>query len=417
MKEIPVSVGKTYAVTTAGSCTVTDADGRELCTAESGSQSYFTANGHAVTLSDDAATVTQVNFKQALAALSLLGGGEKLPKGYTRLEFLESTGTQGISVPYNFDKNTGIEVEGLFPLGYTSDMAVFIPLTSPKYVAVLYLASRGGTYKLVTTEYGTGLNGVEAQVNNLGKKATARYNWLGDKMLYVYNGETGTSLFNDKYVGDQKNSYVGILYNGRYGVYYSGFVFSVKLSQFDKVTLNMVPALDSDGTPCMLDLVTRKPFYNSGTGQFIAGIKDAGQLRTVLRKLPDLTGLDMGTLTLSIPAEVNTPEMQELLDSTEAQKNWEFTIQERAAAAATYSLRRVRKVVWVRKVSAENGSYVDADGHRWQAEWCSAIYSPRGNDPSLHGYEPFDSVEQAVEFWELQPYVDPNAEELSTIEA
>ena len=89
MKEIPVTVGKTYAVTTAGSCTVTDADGRELCTAESGSQSYFTANGYAVTLSDDAATVTQANFKSALAALGLLGGGDKLPAGYARLEFLE----------------------------------------------------------------------------------------------------------------------------------------------------------------------------------------------------------------------------------------------------------------------------------------------------------------------------------------
>lgn len=188
---------------------------------------------------------------------------------YTPLEYLEGTGTQGISVPYNFDKNTGIEVEGLFPLGYTANIAVFVPLSSPKYVSALYLASRNNSYKLLTSEYGSGLNGVEVQVNNLGKKSTARYNWLGDKTLYVDNGETSTSRFNDKYVGAQKNSYVGILYNGRYGTYYNGFVFSVKLSQFDKVTLNMVPALDPTGAPCMFDLVTRKPFYNSGTGDFI----------------------------------------------------------------------------------------------------------------------------------------------------
>ena len=105
MKEISVTVGKTYAVTTAGSCTVTDADGRELCTAESGSQSYFTANGRTVTISDDSASVTQATFNYALAALGLLGGGDKLPKGYTRLEFLESTGSQEI--------NTGLPAKNI----------------------------------------------------------------------------------------------------------------------------------------------------------------------------------------------------------------------------------------------------------------------------------------------------------------
>lgn len=174
---------------------------------------------------------------------------------------------------------------------------------------------------------------------------------------------------------------------------------------------NFIPALDPTGTPCMFDTVSKQAFKNDGSGQFIAGIKNASQLRTVLRELPALTGQDMGTLTLSIPAEANTPEMQELLDSTEVHKNWELTIQERAAEVATYSLRRVRKVVWVRKLSAENGSYVDASGLRWQTEWCSAIYSPRGNDPTLHGYEPFDSVEQAVEAWGLMPYEELELEQ------
>lgn len=173
----------------------------------------------------------------------------------------------------------------------------------------------------------------------------------------------------------------------------------------------LLPALDPSGTPCMFDIVSGTTFYNQGSIPFIVGIKDAAQLRTVLRKLRDLSGQDMGTLTLSISAEANTPEMQELLDSTETQKNWELTIQERAAEVATYSLRRVRKVVWVRKLSVENGSYVDASGLRWQTEWCSAIYSPLGNDPTLHGYEPFGSVEEACEAWCLVPYEEPELEQ------
>ncbi|MBR2126968.1 MAG: hypothetical protein IJ943_09580 [Akkermansia sp.] len=190
-----------------------------------------------------------------------------------------------------------------------------------------------------------------------------------------------------------------------------GRIYEAGISEGASIKSLFIAALDSTGTPCLYDLVIKTALKNSGKGQFVAGVKDAAQLSTVLRKLPDLSGQDMGTLTLSIPAEGNTPEMQELLDTTETQKNWELKTQERAAAAATYSLRRVRKVVWVRRVPDKNGSYVDADGERWQTEWCSAIYSPRGNDPTLHGYEPFDSVEQAAEAWGLVPYEEPELEQ------
>jgi hypothetical protein len=197
---------------------------------------------------------------------------------------------------------------------------------------------------------------------------------------------------------------------GRAALQFRGRIWQAGVTEASKLVSLFVPVLAPTGSPCLYDLARKQAFKNNGTGPFIAGLKDAAQLRTVLRKLPDLSGQDMGTLTLSIPAEANTPEMQELLDTTEAQKNWEFTIQERAAEVATYSLRRVRKVVWVRRVQSEHGSYVDADGVRWQAEWCSAIYSPLGNDPTLHGYEPFDSVEQAVEAWGFVPYEYPENE-------
>ena len=36
-----------------------------------------------------------------------------------------------------------------------------------------------------------------------------------------------------------------------------------------------VPALDPTGTPCMYDTVSRKPFYNSGTGDFLYPTNEA----------------------------------------------------------------------------------------------------------------------------------------------
>ena len=39
------------------------------------------------------------------------------------------------------------------------------------------------------------------------------------------------------------------------------------------------------------------------------------------------------------------------------------------------------------------------------------MLTPDGSEPDAHGYEPFRSVEAAVEYWGLTPYVDPEAEE------
>lgn len=36
----------------------------------------------------------------------------------------------------------------------------------------------------------------------------------------------------------------------------------------DKLTRHLIPSIDKTGTPCMFDLVSRKNFYNAGTGQF-----------------------------------------------------------------------------------------------------------------------------------------------------
>lgn len=63
------TIGKTYTVTTASECTVTDSNGLVLCTATAGEQKAFVATTSTISFSDESATVTEV-FKGALA----LGG-------------------------------------------------------------------------------------------------------------------------------------------------------------------------------------------------------------------------------------------------------------------------------------------------------------------------------------------------------
>ena len=85
-----------------------------------------------------------------------------------------------------------------------------------------------------------------------------------------------------------------------------------------------IPALDSTGTPCMYDTVTRTPIYNSGRGAFIAGVEKQSQLTNLLRKLPDRTGQDVGTLTVRLADELQTPENESKLEAMAA-KNWEIS--------------------------------------------------------------------------------------------
>lgn len=68
--ELNLVIGRSYVVSTATECTVTDALGRLLCSATAGQQQAFVANTSVVTVSDDAASVVAV-IKGAPA----LGGG------------------------------------------------------------------------------------------------------------------------------------------------------------------------------------------------------------------------------------------------------------------------------------------------------------------------------------------------------
>lgn len=101
-------------------------------------------------------------------------------------------------------------------------------------------------------------------------------------------------------------------------------LYSLKQTSNEKLQIDLVPCLDNTGTPCMFDLVTRKPFYNSGTGEFIVGIENQAQLDNLLRKLPDRTGQDVGTLQVQLADELQTPENEAKLDAMLA-KNWEIS--------------------------------------------------------------------------------------------
>lgn len=71
-------------------------------------------------------------------------------------------------------------------------------------------------------------------------------------------------------------------------------------------------------------------------------------------------------------------------------------------------------MIWVRKTEDEQGSYVDCSAVRWVVDWCNKIYCPCGLSEQEHGYEAFESMEDALAAWGLTAWVDPETEELLT---
>ena len=46
-------------------------------------------------------------------------------------------------------------------------------------------------------------------------------------------------------------------------------IYSFTISKDGEKIMNLIPALDRNGTPCMYDTVSKQTFYNAGTGEFL----------------------------------------------------------------------------------------------------------------------------------------------------
>lgn len=89
--------------------------------------------------------------------------------------------------------------------------------------------------------------------------------------------------------------------------------------------IDFVPSLDVTGRPCMYNRASNKPYYNTGSGEFIAGVETLKQLYSLLDKLPDKAGQETGVLTIRLDAALQTDELRAMIDERGEAKNWEIT--------------------------------------------------------------------------------------------
>ena len=339
MKDHYTIPGQLYAVTSGSGCSVTMEDGTLVKECES-PQDYFIAPAGKVICSDSAAKITETFNLAPQQRLALLGvlGGDQLPAGYTRLAYLESTGSQYIDT--GIIPRQGPLYHVTAALDYFGEKNIYAPFMSvlgaqsedsskqrPRLSLGYTNAASGAQTRVLAANIGW--NRSLLSVNpNLRHRYEVKIR-LDDNLPELYFD--GARLICEDvnpglYVGDIQ--YPLFLFGsnnwGSLGTFKPWRIFSCELAGDETTKFSYIPALSPTGVPCMFDTVTRTPVYNSGTGAFIAGVEKQSQLTNLLRKLPDRTGQDVGTLQVRLADELQTPENEAKLDAMLA-KNWEIS--------------------------------------------------------------------------------------------
>ena len=189
-----------------------------------------------------------------------------IPFGYKRCKFLKKSDTAYIDTGIIPDKSMDYDV--VFDI-------------ESKYKGTVYVFG-------VDSSYNTGFN-LSSDMNAIDgirvcKFSTSFYQTriqLNSKVQYSVQICENQFAVNNNVFSVGSGSYVcayslilfGTNRNGKAkvnGTYCKNLrIYSFTISKDGKKIMNLIPALDRNGTPCMYDTVSKQTFYNAGQGSFL----------------------------------------------------------------------------------------------------------------------------------------------------
>lgn len=183
----------------------------------------------------------------------------KLPIGFKRVEYLESTGTQFILTGFTPTLNTDFEIE----LSSTSTGQNRWAIGCPTWVGVHY---KGATNEVGVTNSSTAAFQQYTPYNHDNSRLTMK---LSGDTVYANGVSLGTIT---RRAGTLDFALFGYRdANAGATLFFIGSIYKTKIWDNNTIVHNFIPALDTTNTPCMYDTVTQTAFYNQGTGQFTYG--------------------------------------------------------------------------------------------------------------------------------------------------
>lgn len=185
--------------------------------------------------------------------------------GYVPVEYLKSTGTQYIDTGIKVNSDYSVEVKGIFNCGQVALGQENDSFQRGNFVLAIACGNQGsswGKYFGDTTATQLGIN--SSQIFTLKINKTGIYN--GDvQKISVSEPPFKIVATKNLLLFATKSSYLGWSSDS--------FVYVKIWDDNNMLIRHFIPAIDSNGTPCMFDKVENKLYYNQGTGDFIAGPK------------------------------------------------------------------------------------------------------------------------------------------------
>lgn len=197
-----------------------------------------------------------------------------LPRGFTEVEYLESTGTQYIDTGVLPVNDMEFECKFTFTSLVSTNLTIVGSRDGEKRCQPIgaynnkWSASIGGSYDAngtsvsANTPYiikSTIINGQTIITNVNGSQASTCTSTTGLPSQELY-------IFARKFYGntDPADSKV------------NGKLYFLKIKANGVLVRDFIPALDANDVPCMYDRVTKTAYYNAGTGEFGIGRKIYG---------------------------------------------------------------------------------------------------------------------------------------------
>lgn len=192
-----------------------------------------------------------------------------LPSSYTAVDYLQSSGEQWIEMGVAPNQNTKavlkikideLTSQGASLIGSRTDVNSDDQFTT-------YLDYYGGTRFLFR------MDGQPEAIPWKGLTTDKIYTVTLSGTEMKAELEDGTAVFSKTFsVSDFESTVTMALFKSKpLDNGFRGRIYSCKHYSGDELIQDFVPCLDTGGVPCMFDLVSRKSFYNKGTGSFTWG--------------------------------------------------------------------------------------------------------------------------------------------------
>lgn len=190
-----------------------------------------------------------------------------LPDGYTECEYLESTGTQWIDTNHIYSSN--VEIEAKINIQNFSSVLFGCYTTGQIHRVGIDTGKTGTGYY----RFGNFATSGEYEINKDAVYKFGRTYFFIDSKQFECNGNDFTNTRSSLYIFGARTASDEIK-TSKIKMYY----FILK---DNTIIRNFIPALDPSGRPCMYDTISKTPFYNQGTGEFLYKVAEKPTMRLV----------------------------------------------------------------------------------------------------------------------------------------